>query len=81
MTKPRLRIYQGTKQNCYFSKAAGEHLLLEAAKGGFKDDPGIPGDAGMMGDEGLTLAGYPDAGHTGIQDGRAGAGGGVFETK
>lgn len=44
----------------------------------------IPGGAGMMGYEGPTLAGAPGpvpAGHTGIQDGKAGGGGGVCGTK
>ena len=48
----------------------------------------IPGGAGMMGIEGpITVAGWPGApapvpaGHTGMQDGKAGGGGGVCGTK
>lgn len=70
-----------TKKNFYFKKEAIEHLLLGTAKGGVEGVPGIPDGAGMTGDEGPTLAGFPDAGHTGIQEGRAIAGGGVFGTK
>ena len=70
-----------TRQNCYFSIATSEHLLLTAEIEGFKGVSGIPAGAEMMEDEGPALAGCSGAGHTGIQEGKAGTGGGFCGTK
>lgn len=65
------------------AKTAIKHLLAGAVTQGPMVTSEIPGGAGITGDEGPTLAGcsgFPGpvpSEHTGMQDGRAGGGGGV----
>ena len=65
------------------AKNAKKHLLAGAVTQGPMGTSEIPGGAGITGDEVPTLAGCTGSPgpapseHTGMQDGRAGGGGGV----